>query len=142
MVVLVLAVFAGGASRIHGRVALMNKLAGAFPLKACDWIRENQLPRPLFNAYEWGGFLTWYLPEYPVAIDGRVGLYGDGLTEQYFKLTGGKERLEMDPTFSRARTILLERHSAMARALTTLPALSSSYRMAYSDDLAIVLVRR
>ncbi len=140
--VIVLAVFVAAASRIPGDNPLMHKLRGTFPVKACDFIRENHLPQPLFNAYKWGGFLSWYLPEYPVAMDRRVDLYGEELTEQHFKVTGGSQRLDKDPSFSRARTILLERDSGMARALTTLPALSPLYRVLYSDDVAMVLARR
>jgi len=82
------------------------------------------------------------LPEYPVAIDGRIGLYGNELTEQYFTVTGGGQRLEMDPAFSQSRTILLKRDSGMAQALTTLPALKPFYRVAYSDERAVFLVRQ
>jgi hypothetical protein len=140
--VMVLAVFVAAASRIPGDNALMHRLGGTFPVKAGDFIRENHLPQPLFNAYKWGGFLTWYLPQYPVAMDRRVDLYGEDLTEQHFKVTGGSQRLDQDPSFSRAQTILLERDSGMARALTTLPALTPLYRMLYSDDVAMVLARR
>lgn len=140
--VMVLAVFVAAASRVPNDNVLMNKLSGRFPVKACGFIRENHLPNPLFNAYKWGGFLTWYLPEYPVAMDRRVDLYGEELTEQHFKITGGSQRLDKDPSFSRAQTILLERDSAMARALTTLPALTPLYRMLYSDGVAMVLARK
>ena len=40
---------------------------------------------PLFNSFSWGGFLTWYLPQYPVAIDGRTDLYGPDFNIQYAK---------------------------------------------------------
>ena len=122
--------------------ALMDKVSQNFPVKACDSIRENHLSPPLYNAYTWGSFLTWYLPEYPVAIDSRVELYGEDLLTQYFDTAGGKGRLESDPTVAQAHTLLLEKQSAMAKALTTLPALSSRYRLVYTDDLASVFVPR
>jgi hypothetical protein len=50
-------------------------------------------------------------------------------------------RLEDDPSFVRAHTILMERNSAMTKALTTLPALRQQFRLAYQDDVASVLVR-
>jgi len=121
---------------------LMNKVRQRFPVKACDYIQANHLPAPLYNAYIWGSFLTWYLPEYPVAVDSRVELYGDDFLSKYFEVAGGKERLETDPVFSRSSTLLLEKESAMAKALTNLPVLSAQYRLVYSDDLASVFVRR
>jgi hypothetical protein len=93
---------------------------------------------PLFNEYQWGGFLTWYLPEYPVAIDGRTDLYGDDINLRYFKLINAEIPLDTDPMFANAQTILLPANSTMAEALTTIP----GFKMVYRDDLAIVLVRQ
>ena len=138
--VLAMTLFVAAALRLPDRNALMNKISQSFPVKACDFILENHLPQPLFNAYSWGGFLTWYMPQYPVAVDGRVELYGDEILTMYFKVTGGSERLEVDPRLAGAGTLLLERQSAMAKALTTLPKLSSQYRLLYSDDVATVFV--
>ena len=120
----------------------MRRVSQDFPVKACDFIRNNQLPAPIFNPISWGGFLTWYLPEYPVAMDSRSNLYGDKLTTAHLKVMSGAERLETDPCFSRAQTILLERKAGLTKALTTLPALSQQFRVVYQDDLATVLVRQ
>jgi hypothetical protein len=140
--VLVLAAFLVAIISIPNNNALMSQASRTFPVKACDFIRANRLPPPLFNAYAWGGFLIWYLPEYPVAMDGRLNLYGDEITERYFKVTEGTERLETEPGFVSAHTILLERNSGLLKALTTLPALRSQFRVAYQDDVAAVLVRQ
>ena len=121
---------------------MMNKASNVFPVKACDFIRENRLPGPLFNTYYWGGFLIWYLPEYPVAIDGRLDLYGDEITDRYFRVTDGTQRLETDPSFTGAHTILLERSSGMLKALTTLPVLRAQFDVAYQDDVAALLLRK
>ena len=119
---------------------LMDKINQAYPVKACDYIRNNSLPQPLFNDYSWGSFLTWYLPQYPVAVDSRVELYGDQLLGSYFDVVSGKKLIESEPMVARAGTLLLGRQSAMARALTNLPALTAQYRLVYSDDIASVFV--
>jgi hypothetical protein len=82
------------------------------------------------------------MPGYPVAVDGRVDLYGDEILTHYFQVITGKVRLETDPTVASARTFLLERQSGMADALIRLPALSSQYRKLYSDDLAAIFVKQ
>jgi len=128
------------AVRLPGSKDLMDKMTQLYPVKACNYIVENRLPQPLFNEYAWGSFLTWYLPEYPVAVDSRVEFYGDDILSAYFDVVGGKQLLESDPTVARAGTLLLQRESAMAKALTTLPKLSAQYRLVYSDDLASVFV--
>ena len=136
--VLVLFVLAALTLRIPARrEMLMARVSENFPVCASDYIRQNRLPQPLFNSYFWGGFLTWYLPEYPVAIDGRIDLYGDDVNVPYFQLTLAKIPLESHPDFAQAQTILLEANSPIAEALATLPA----FRVVYRDDQAIVLVR-
>ena len=136
------AIFIAAALRLPDRASLMNKISKNFPVKACDFITKNHLPQPLFHTYSWGGFLTWYLPEYPVAVDSRVDLYGDEVLTSYFQVITGKERLDTNTSLTSARTLLLERHSGMAEALIRLPMLSSQYRKLYSDDLAVVFVKQ
>jgi hypothetical protein len=133
-------VLAIAAVRLPGRDALMDRIGQNFPVRACDYIVSNKLPTPLFNEYSWGSFLTWHLPGYPVVVDSRVELYGDDVLTKYFDVVGGKERLDSDPTVARAGTLLLERNSAMAKALRNLPALRSQYRLVYSDEMANVFV--
>jgi len=116
--------------------ALMAKTAQTYPVAASNYIREHQLPQPLFNSYEWGGFLSWYLPEYPVAIDGRAGLYDDDFII-YFKAMNADLPYMAYPALAHARTLLLQRNSLMGEALSTLPA----FGVAYSDSVAVVLTR-
>ena len=77
-----------------------------------------------------------------MAIDGRVNLYGNEINQRYLHAAEGKQRLETDPSFMSARTILLERGSGMTEALTTLPALRAQFRVVYQDDIATILVRQ
>jgi hypothetical protein len=128
------------AVRLPDRNALMNRIGQSFPVKACDYIASNKLSQPLFNEYSFGSFLTWYLPEHPVVVDSRVELYGDDTLTKYFDVVGGKERLDSDPMVAQAGTLLLQRNSAMAKALQNLPALKAQYRLVYSDELADVFV--
>jgi hypothetical protein len=129
-----------GAALIHipPREVLQNRIGENFPTRACDYIRKSHLPTPLFNSYNWGGFLTWYLPEYPVAIDGRTELYGDEIVERYFDVVSGQIPLNSDPSFAGARTILLEQSSAMAEAMATTP----GFKVVFHDDVALVLVQQ
>jgi hypothetical protein len=140
--VLVAGILIIAACRVPHQDSLKVRVGQSFPVKACDFIRDNHLPQPVFSEYSWGSFQTWYLPEYPVAIDSRVELYGDEITEGYFKVIAGGERIEAYPALASAKTLLLQKQSGMVKALTTLPALTSQYRLAYSDDIAAVFVRQ
>lgn len=120
------------------REALAAKASASYPVAACDYVREHRLPQPLFNAYEWGGFLTWYLPEYPVAIDGRTDLYGGDTVAEYSKVMNADVPYTEYPAVARAQTILLPKNAIMAAGLSSVPI----FKVAYSDDIAIVLTRR
>ncbi len=125
-------------SRIpSSRETLLSKVGETFPVRASDYIRANHLQPPLFNAYDWGGFLTWYLPEYPVSIDSRTALYGDEMNQRYFNVTTAQIPLDADPSFANARTILLRKDSPMAVALSAVP----QFKVAYQDDVAMVLLQ-
>ena len=136
--VLLVVVTALAASRIpSSQEMLLNRMGESLPVRACDYIRQNRLPNPLFNEYQWGDFLTFYLPGYPVAIDDRTELYGEEIITRYFEETNGKAPLNSDPFFANAQTILLQANSAMAKALPTIPGFKTVFR----DSLATVLVR-
>ncbi len=47
------------------------------PVNAVKFLSENPRPGPLYNTFDWGSYLIWSMPDYPVAIDGRTDLYGD-----------------------------------------------------------------
>lgn len=121
----------------HGPEALLAKVSQNYPVAAADYIREHRLPQPLFNAFEWGGFLTWYLPKYPVAIDGRIDLYGDDFIVACSRVMSVEARYTDFPAMANAATIILPPSAVMAQALSTLPA----YKVAYSDTVATVLIR-
>lgn len=100
--------------------SLLAKAARTYPVAACNYIRDHQLPPPLYAPYEWGGFLTWYLPDSSLAIGGRANL-------PYTSYPG----------MSQVGTLLLPRNSLMADALSA----QTGFRVAYSDTLAVVLVK-
>jgi len=57
--------------------------ARTLPSAAVSFFSNNQLPGPLLNYYNWGGYLIWKLyPAYRVYIDGRSDLYGDAFMDQ------------------------------------------------------------
>ncbi len=120
----------------HERHLLLAKIADSFPVGACDAIRQRQLPQPLLNSYGWGSFLMWYLPEDPVAIDGRRGLYPEEEEINYFKVMNGDIPYQSLPAMKQARTLLLDKQNVMGDALRGLP----GFQVAYEDRISIVLI--
>jgi hypothetical protein len=135
LVVLLVAMMSYGPRSDQGVLA---RIRAGFPVAAADYIREQHLPQPLFNSYPWGGFLTWYLPEYPVATDGRSDLYGADFNIQYAKMMNADAHYSTFAPLNQARTLLLEKDSLMGKALPTV----TGFRVAYADDVAVVLLRQ
>lgn len=50
-------------------------LANSVPLKEVEFMKKNELPKPIFNDYLIGAYLMWELPEYKVFIDPRYAPY-------------------------------------------------------------------
>ena len=119
------------------RESLLLKIGEFFPIKACDVILRDHLPAPIFNPLNWGGFLTWYLPDYPVAIDGRTDLYGDEITIRQYKVWDGELPPGKEPTLVHARTLVLGSRTGLAEALRETP----GYRLVYDDGMAAVFER-
>jgi hypothetical protein len=116
---------------------LLARAAKDFPVGACEYIRQQRLPAPLFNSYQWGGFVVWYLPEYPVAIDGRRGLYPEDVETDYFKVMKVQMPYQAFSPMARARTLLMDKQNVVGDALRTVP----GFRVAYEDRLSLVLVQ-
>ena len=71
-VLLVGALFMLGDGVRHGKAFQSGVQANRFPQGAVDFMKRSGLAGKVFNAYTWGGYLTWYLnPQIKVFIDGR-----------------------------------------------------------------------
>jgi hypothetical protein len=119
------------------RSALLAKVSMNFPVRACDFIRERQLPGPIFNSPQWGSFLMWYLPEYPVALDGRRELYSEEEEADYFKVLNSEMPFQSFPPMKQARTLLLEKAGPLGAGLRGV----AGFQLAYEDEIAIALLQ-
>jgi hypothetical protein len=112
------------------------ELRRKYPVAAVEWIRRARPPGPMFNTFDWGGYLIWTLPEYPVSIDGRADLYADHLP-QYSRLLRGTG-WEAEFALQGVRLALLNTNGPLTRAVETHP----DWQMVYQDRLATVLVKQ
>jgi len=112
--------------------------AQELPVAAVQYIRQQHPPGPIFNSYEWGGYLIWTLyPEYRVYVDGRSDMYGDQFLTDFV----GTYKAENDwrSILGRfgVRTAVLPLGSPLAVALETEP----KWHVAFRDSLSVVLVQ-
>ena len=106
------------------------------PVDAVAYLEEHRPPGPLFNSYNWGGYLIWAARDYPVYVDGRTDLYGDELLRTYLKIYFAQSGWEDALADTGANTVLIETGSPLAQVL----ALSEGWQRAYTDEMASIYV--
>jgi len=116
---------------------LDRAISRVYPVNALNFVRQNSFPGPLYNHLDWGGFLIWYLPQYPVSIDGRNDLYGDEMDLRTFNSSQG-ESYTSDPYLNEAGLVVLPKKLPLAILLT----IDSRFRVVYEDQLAVVFARQ
>jgi hypothetical protein len=119
-------------------LSLPAQVYAAYPREAVEWIKQNHPAGKLLNAYEWGGYLTFVLPEYPVFIDGRADLYGDAFMGSYANLLAAPAGWETELHKYNVGCLLLPPATPLALAAEQ----SSAWQVAYQDATAVVVVRR
>lgn len=112
-------------------------ISSEYPVDAVNFLRRNPFGGPLYNSFDWGGFLMFYMPQYPVSIDGRTDLYGDAMDEQYYATQEAEPSYQSDPVLNEAGIVVLKRKFPIAQALLG----DRRFRLIYRDDQAVVLVR-
>ena len=108
-----------------------------FPKAAVDWMIKNQPEGNLFNAYGWGGYLIWRLyPEYPVYIDGRADVYGDGFIFAFVSAHNGEQGWQETLHKYDVRLVLVEQDSGLANVLRQ----SQGWKKVYEDLQSVIFV--
>jgi hypothetical protein len=116
---------------------LDHSISHEYPVDAVNFVRQNSFAGPLYNNLDWGGFLIWYMPQYPVTVDGRNDLYGDELDMVIYNSSQG-ESYRSDPYLNEARLVLLSSKLPLASLLT----IDSRFRLVYTDGISVVFVRQ
>ncbi len=112
--------------------------AKALPVAAADWIAQHQPNGPLFNAYNWGGYLLWRLgAEYPVYVDGRTDLYDDAFLRNFLAITLVSPDYDQRLANTGAQIVLIESGSVLDNFL----ARHAAWREAYRDNMAVIYQR-
>src|SRR5207249_3388026 len=80
----VVCLLAGATMRKTGvsQEILEQRVAETFPEQAAAVVENRHYSGPLYNHFNWGGYLIWRLPNLPVAIDGRTNIHGVERTKQ------------------------------------------------------------
>ena len=108
-----------------------------YPLQATEFVKTSGLKGPLYNDFNWGGFLIYRLPEHPVSMDPRADLYGPELFSRSLATANAAPTWKADPDLARANLVLIPQRYPLAVALAADP----RFRLVYSDHVAAAFVR-
>jgi hypothetical protein len=103
---------------------------------AAAYLAEQDLPREMFNSYNWGGYLMFAAPEYPVFIDGRTDLYGEFL-RTYLDAAIANENWRDILAEYNINLVVVEKGSGLDLALRE----ENGWHLEYEDDLAVIHVK-
>ena len=123
-------------SESHYRQMVSNN----FPVKAVEYVNTHPVPEPMYNSYEFGGYLLWARgPEHKVFIDGRTEVYERaGVFQNQVAL------FNLEP----GSLAVLEKYKIQSclllpdETLSTVLAAVPEWEKIYADDRAVLFVRR
>ena len=119
----------------------LRKVVGKdYPVAAVEYLNNNSVPGPMFNTYDFGGYLVLARgPEHKVFLDGRSELYEPaGALADYFEIANVKPGAFATLQKYGFQSCLLHRDDALATVLAALPA----WQKVYEDPTSILFVRR
>jgi hypothetical protein len=126
-------------AKVHplSQAQLWKDTADEFPVAAVNFVKSQRLSGPLYNDWNWGGFLIWDLPTIPVFVDSRTNIPGDEILERSIAVWSGVSDWPADPHVANAHLIIANSNNA----LTSLLRFDPRFRVAYEDSVAVVFVR-
>ncbi len=113
-----------------------------FPTKAVAFLQRERPPGPMFNSYNFGGYLMWVYPEERVFIDGRATtVYPESMFQQLLSIYARPQEFAGLVRTYDLRLAVLQRRGKGAALLHWLRG-QPGWRVAYDEDpVAVVLLR-
>jgi len=130
-------VLVGGSHLLHNDNERFSKIVEInMPVRAVAFIKQRGYSGPVYNLYDWGGYLTWNLAQ-PITIDGRAALYGD---ERFFRniaTWNAAQDWASDTALTGARVVI----GPVQAPLTQVLRLDNRYKLVYEDKLSAVFIK-
>jgi hypothetical protein len=112
-------------------------IAEQIPIEAIEELSEHPSPGPLFNSYNWGGYILWALyPQYQTFVDGRTDLFDDEILNQYITLWTAAPGWEQVLDDWDIQIVLIEKDSPLTRELEIV-----GWEDMFADEKAIIMTR-
>ena len=114
---------------------LNTRMAQTMPVKALDIVQQRGYTGPLYNNFDWGGYLIWKL-RMPVSIDGRAALHGDQRIDRSVATWNAQPDWAKDPQLASAGLVV----APVTAPLTQLLRNDPRFQLAFEDKLAAVFI--
>jgi hypothetical protein len=125
-----------GFRAMHVNKALLNtQIANILPVHAVEAIQAKGYAGPIYNDFNWGGYLIWSLRR-PVSIDGRTNVYGDQRIERSIATWNAQKDWSSDAQLTSARVVI----GPVSAPLIQLLRLDPKYKLVYEDKMAVVFI--
>jgi hypothetical protein len=107
------------------------------PVAAVDFLLAQRPSGPLFNSYNWGGYILWRAyPAYLSFVDGRTDLFNDQLLNSYLEAWRAEANWPSILDEWGINVVLIEPEAPLASALR-----QAGWRQAYASQQALILTR-
>jgi len=116
---------------------LADQVANVLPVAAADDVQAKGYAGPLFNDFDWGGYLIWAL-RMPVSIDGRAAFYGDQAIDRSIATWSGTPDWNSDPQLKAAGLVIGPARTPLVQLLR----LDPHFQLVYEDKLTAVFIAR
>jgi hypothetical protein len=116
---------------------LATDLAKNMPVHAVETVLAKGYAGPLYNDYNWGGYLIWAL-RMPVSIDGRAAFYGDQRLDRSMATWNAEPDWASDAQVTQAGLVIGPAKAALTQVLRMEP----RFQLVFEDQVAAVFVAR
>ena len=116
---------------------IQENTANVYPIAAAAFVERHGYRGPLYNHFDWGGYLIWRLPHLKVSMDGRGNVHGDERIKQSITTWNGGSHWSEDSDLDEAGVVIAKKDMALAALLR----LDPRFLVSYEDDTAVVFVR-
>jgi hypothetical protein len=123
-------------TNISGKTSSQLLSERFFPMKAATYMSHQPQGR-MVNPYDWGGYLIYKTPRFPVSIDGRADMYGIKLLHDDLVLEKLQPGWQQYLDSHHVRYVLWKRSAPLTQALMLDPA----WHLGFEDRSSVVFVR-
>jgi hypothetical protein len=103
------------------------------PVKVANYLNTAKPAQPMFNTYNWGGYLLFAAPDYKVFVDGRTDLYDDQILNKWRLAMLGENWQQVFSEYD-IKLVVIEKDSTLAKILAAQP----GWKLGYSDEKVVV----